>query len=191
MITLIHGAEGYLIDRAAQELVQPLRSGLTLEFNYEDIQADALTADAFAEKAGTLPFIDPLRVLVLRDWGLLTGKRDKGSGAERAAAYFEGIPDTTQLVMVAHQGDRGDGKGQARCRPAFRVAAAIRSRRLGAQAGRGTRAHDHSHGRADAARAITAGPAPARPGDRQARDLFIAVDAYRGGSRPGACERHP
>jgi len=41
-------------------------------------------------------------VLVLRDWGLLTGKRDKGSGAERAAAYFEGIPDTTQLVMVAH-----------------------------------------------------------------------------------------
>ncbi|TMC67046.1 MAG: hypothetical protein E6J16_00145, partial [Chloroflexota bacterium] len=102
MITLIHGAEGYLIDRAAQDLVQPLRSGLTLEFNYEDIQADALTADAFAEKAGTLPFIDPLRVLVLRDWGLLTGKRDKGSGAERAAAYFEGIPDTTQLVMVAH-----------------------------------------------------------------------------------------
>jgi DNA polymerase-3 subunit delta len=102
VITLIHGAEGYLVDRAARDLVQPLRSGLTLEFNYEDIQADALTADAFAEKAGTLPFIDPLRVLVLRDWGLLTGKKDKGSGAERAAAYLEGIPDTTQLVMVAH-----------------------------------------------------------------------------------------
>src|SRR5437879_7010909 len=98
----MQGGERYLVDRAARDLLQPLRAGLTLEFNYEDIQADALTADAFAEKAGTLPFIDPLRVLVLRDWGLLTGKRDKGSGAERAAAYLEGIPDTTQLVMVAH-----------------------------------------------------------------------------------------
>jgi DNA polymerase-3 subunit delta len=102
VITLIHGGESYLVDRATRDLVQPLRIALTLEFNYEDIQADTLNADAFAEKAGTLPFIDPLRVLVLRDWGLLTGKRDKGAGAERAAAYLEGIPDTTQLVVVAH-----------------------------------------------------------------------------------------
>src|ERR1700674_1065239 len=102
VITLIHGGESYLVDRATRDLVQPRRSGLTLEFNYEDIQADALNADAFAEKAGTLPFIDPLRVLVLRDWGLLTGKKDKGAGAERAAAYLEGIPDTTQLVIVVH-----------------------------------------------------------------------------------------
>jgi DNA polymerase III subunit delta len=102
VITLIHGGESYLVDRAARELLAPLRGGLTLEFNYEDIQADAVNADVFAEKAGTLPFIDPLRVLVLRDWGLLTGKRDKGAGAERAAAYLEGIPDTTQLVLVMH-----------------------------------------------------------------------------------------
>ena len=73
MITLIHGGESYLVDRAARDLLQPLRATLTLEFNYEDIQADALGADAFAEKAGTLPFIDALRVLVLRDWGLLAG----------------------------------------------------------------------------------------------------------------------
>jgi len=42
-------------------------------------------AAAFGEKASTLRFIDTLRVLVLRDWGLLAGKRDKGAGAERAA----------------------------------------------------------------------------------------------------------
>ena len=102
MITLIHGGESYLVDRAARDLLQPLRATLTLEFNYEDIQADALGADAFAEKAGTLPFIDALRVLVLRDWGLLAGKRDKGAGAERAAAYLEGTPDSTHLVLVAH-----------------------------------------------------------------------------------------
>src|SRR5205807_6683260 len=83
-------------------LLLPLRTGLTLEFNYEDIQADALNADAFAEKAGTLPFIDALRVLVLRDWGLLAGKREKGAGPERAGAYLEGIPDTTHLIIGAH-----------------------------------------------------------------------------------------
>ncbi|TMF60476.1 MAG: DNA polymerase III subunit delta [Chloroflexi bacterium] len=102
VITLIHGGESYLVDRATRDLLQPLRAGLTLEFNYEDLQADSLSADAFAEKAGTLPFIDALRVLVLRNWGLLAGKRDKGAGAERAAAYMEGIPDTTQLVLVVH-----------------------------------------------------------------------------------------
>ena len=102
MITLIHGGESYLVDRATRDLLQPLRAGLTLEFNYEDLQADSVNADAFAEKAGTLPFIDALRVLVLRDWGLLAGKRDKGAGAERAAAYLVGVPDTTHLVLVAH-----------------------------------------------------------------------------------------
>jgi len=102
MITLIHGGESYLVDRAAHDLLAPMRAGLTLEFNYEDLQADSLNADAAAEKAGTLPFIDALRVLVLRDWGLLTGKRDKGSGPERAAAYLTGVPETTHLVLVTH-----------------------------------------------------------------------------------------
>src|SRR5207245_771961 len=98
----VHGGDRYLVDGATRDLLQPLRSGLTLEFNYEDLQAESLSADAFAEKAGTLPFIDAARVLVLRDWGLLAGKRDKGAGAERAAAYLEGIPQTTQLVLIAH-----------------------------------------------------------------------------------------
>src|SRR5947208_9797014 len=102
MITLIHGGESYLVDRAARDLLQPVRSGLTLEFNYEDLQADGLSAEAFAEKASSLRFIDAGRVLGLRDWGLLAGKRDKGAGAERAAAYLEGIPDTTQLILVIH-----------------------------------------------------------------------------------------
>lgn len=102
MITLIHGGEGYLVDRAARELLEPIRTAITLEFNYEDLQADTLNADAFAEKAGTLPFIDSQRVLVLRDWGLLAGKRDKGAGAERAAAYMKGIPESTHLVLIAH-----------------------------------------------------------------------------------------
>ncbi len=102
MITLIHGAEGYLVDRAARDLLAPLRAGLSLEFNYEDIQAETLTADAFAEKAGTLPFIDDTRVLVLRDWGLLAGKRDKGANAERAAAFLQTTPDSTHIVLIAH-----------------------------------------------------------------------------------------
>jgi DNA polymerase-3 subunit delta len=102
MITLIHGSEGYLIDRTTRELLQPLRTGLSLEFNYEDVQADTLSPEAFAEKAGTLPFIDSQRVLVLRDWGLLAGKRDKGTASERAATFLDAVPDSTQLLLVSH-----------------------------------------------------------------------------------------
>ena len=52
MITLIHGSESYLVDRAARDLLQPLRAGLTLEFNDEEIQVhllkptDAITLNA-------------------------------------------------------------------------------------------------------------------------------------------------
>ena len=59
MITLLHGSEPYLIDRASQSLLEELRSKVTLDFNFEDLQADSMTADQFAEKVGTLPFIDP------------------------------------------------------------------------------------------------------------------------------------
>ncbi len=102
MITLIHGGEGYLVDRAAQAALDPLRTGMTLEFNYEDLQADTLSADAFAEKALTLPFLDARRVLVLREWGLLAGKREKGGGAERAAPHLDALPDSTDLVLILH-----------------------------------------------------------------------------------------
>lgn len=102
MITLIHGTESYLVDRAARDLLEPLRASLRLEFNYEDVQAETVNADAFADKAGTLPFIDPLRILVLRDWGLLAGKREKGADAGRAAAFLETTPETTHIILVAH-----------------------------------------------------------------------------------------
>ena len=102
MITLLHGAEGYLVDREAQALLAKLRGELTLEFNYEDVQADNMNADQFAEKASTLPFIDATRVLVLRDWGILAGKREKGGNADRAAGHLAMLPDTTQLVLILH-----------------------------------------------------------------------------------------
>jgi DNA polymerase-3 subunit delta len=102
MITLIHGNESYLVDRATRDLLRPLRASLSLEFNYEELRAETLNAEAFAEKAGTLPFIDPLRVLVLRDWGYLAGRREKGSAAERAATFLQSTPETTHIVLIAH-----------------------------------------------------------------------------------------
>ena len=102
MITLLHGDESYLVDQAAGELLARLRNGLSLEFNYEDLQAEALTPEQFADRAATLPFIDAERIVVLRDWGALSGKREKGGAAERAAALLAGLPDSTQLVLILH-----------------------------------------------------------------------------------------
>ncbi|HYM96406.1 MAG TPA: DNA polymerase III subunit delta [Candidatus Sulfotelmatobacter sp.] len=100
MITLLHGAESYLVDREARALLERLRSGLTLEFNYEELDAETLGVEALADKLSTLPFIDATRVLVLRDLGLLSGKREKGGAAERAATLVSDIPESTHLVLV-------------------------------------------------------------------------------------------
>ena len=54
------------------------------------------------QKASTLPFLDASRVLVVREWGLLSGKRAKGAEVERAAASVGQLPDSTQLVLIAH-----------------------------------------------------------------------------------------
>ena len=102
MITLFHGNEGYLIDRAARKLLEGLRAGVTLEFNYEDLPAETLVADTFVQLVATLPFIDTRRVLVLRDWGLLSGKRHKSGDLERAAAALAAIPESTHLVLILH-----------------------------------------------------------------------------------------
>ena len=102
MIRLFHGSERYLIDRAAAAAVEAARAGLTLEFNFEDLQADRLGADAFIEKAGTLPFIDPRRVLVLREWNLLIGKRPKTGEVERAAEVVAALPDAADLILIVH-----------------------------------------------------------------------------------------
>jgi len=102
VITLLHGSESYLVDRAADAVIGELRRGLSLELNYEDLAAEALPADAFVQKASTLPFLDAARVLVLRDWGLLTGKRPKSAEVGQAAAAIESLPESTQLVLVLH-----------------------------------------------------------------------------------------
>lgn len=102
MITLLHGDESYLVDRAATALVESLRAPLTVAFNFEDLQADTLTADAFAQAVSTLPFLDARRVLVLRDWGLLSGKRDRGGAADRAAETLAATPEATDLVLILH-----------------------------------------------------------------------------------------
>ena len=102
MIRLLHGSERYLVDRAAARVVEEARAGLTLEFNFEDLQADRLGADAFVAQAGTLPFLDARRVLVLREWNLLTGKRPKSGEAERAAEVVAALPDTTDLILIVH-----------------------------------------------------------------------------------------
>jgi len=102
VIRLLHGTERYLVDRAAARVVEEARAGLTLEFNFEDLQADRLGADAFVGQAGTVPFIDPRRVLVLREWNLLTGKRPKSGEAERAAEVVADLPGTTDLILIVH-----------------------------------------------------------------------------------------
>lgn len=102
MIRLIHGSERYLVDRAAAAAVESARAGLTLEFNFEDLQADRLGADAFIERAGTLPFIDARRVLVLREWNLLIGKRLKSGEVERAAEAIAALPESADLLLIVH-----------------------------------------------------------------------------------------
>jgi DNA polymerase III subunit delta len=102
MITLLHGTEAYLVDRAAGQLLARLKSGLTVDFNYEDVEAETLGPDAFIQMLSTLPFIDSSRVLVLREFGLLSGRKERGGGADRAAAALDSIPDSTQLVLIVH-----------------------------------------------------------------------------------------
>jgi DNA polymerase-3 subunit delta len=101
-LMLIHGEERHLIDNEAQQWLDAVRAQSSSDLNIEVFDAPA-KLDAVRRSFTEMPFLDPLRHVMVRDAPQLTERARRGADPPDllAAALRERAP-TTVVCLVVH-----------------------------------------------------------------------------------------
>lgn len=102
-IYLFYGKEYYLIENAKKEIKSTLNDGM-VDFNLDIIDGKETTLDQIISTIETLPFMDDKKVVILKDFELLKGKKKNFTDDDENyfTEYIENIPETTILVLVVY-----------------------------------------------------------------------------------------
>jgi DNA polymerase-3 subunit delta len=103
MITLLHGTEAFLVDRALRRVVGAERAQLTSDFNFEALPG-AASVESVRQAVLTPPFLDAQRLVEWKDPVLLTDARQgRAEVAEQLAAVADLVPAEVHLVVALHR----------------------------------------------------------------------------------------
>lgn len=102
-IYLFYGREYYLIDNAIKVLKERLDSTM-IDFNLDIIDGKETTLDQIISSIETLPFMDDRKIVILKDFELLKGKKKNFTDTDEKSLieHLDNIPDTTVLVFVVY-----------------------------------------------------------------------------------------
>lgn len=101
-LVLIHGEERHLVDAEARAWLQAARAQSSSDLNVEVIDAPA-KLDQVRRSLIEMPFLDPVRHLVVRDPPQLTERARRGADPpDLLAAALEQRSETTAVCLVAH-----------------------------------------------------------------------------------------
>lgn len=105
---LLEGPEEYIKQQALARLCEKLLPAGLEQMNLT--QLDNPEADALIAAAETLPFLGEKRVVVVREWDLLTSgrKQENPAKAEAALSYLERVSPSTCLVFTVK--GKADGR---------------------------------------------------------------------------------
>ena len=100
---LFYGKEYYLIENAIKEIKSSLNDGM-IDFNLDVIDGRETTLDQLISSIETLPFMDDRKIVILKDFELLKGKKKNFSDEDEKyfTEYIENIPQTTTLVFIVY-----------------------------------------------------------------------------------------
>jgi DNA polymerase-3 subunit delta len=100
---LFYGREFYLIDNALQVIKNNLNESM-LSFNFDIIDGRETTLSKIIEVSETLPFMDEKKVVVIKDFELLKGKKKNFSDEDEKSfiEFIKNIPETTILVFAVY-----------------------------------------------------------------------------------------
>jgi DNA polymerase-3 subunit delta len=93
-IVLFYGEESFLVDEGARATLARWRRDLVSEFGYEALDPAAVTAARLREAILQLPFLDPYRVVAVRD---LPPRR-----SDLVVPALDEVPETTRLLLTVH-----------------------------------------------------------------------------------------
>ena len=103
-IYLLYGKEHYLIDNAIKLFRESLNESM-IDFNLETIDGKETTLDQLLSSIETLPFMDERKIVIVKDFELLTKSKKKNfsdKDEKTFASQLENIPDTTILVFAVY-----------------------------------------------------------------------------------------
>ena len=100
---IFYGKEYYLIENAIKEIKSTLNDGM-IDFNLDVIDGKETTLDQLISSIETLPFMDDKKVVILKDFELLKGKKKNFTDEDEKyfTDYVDNIPNTTTLVLIVY-----------------------------------------------------------------------------------------
>ena len=100
---LFYGKEYYLIENAIKEIKSTLNDSM-IDFNLDIIDGKEVNLDELISSIETLPFMDDRKIVILKDFELLKGKKKNFSDEDEKyfTEYIENIPETTTLVFIVY-----------------------------------------------------------------------------------------
>ena len=100
---LFYGKEYYLIENAIKEIKSSLNDGM-IDFNLDIIDGREIALDQLISSIETLPFMDDRKIVILKDFELLKGKKKNFSDEDEKyfTEYIDNIPQTTTLVFIVY-----------------------------------------------------------------------------------------
>lgn len=100
---LFHGREYYLIDNGIKVIKDNLEESM-LDFNLDVIDGKETTLDQVISSIETLPFMDEKKVVIIKDFELLKGKKKNFTDADEKylIEHLDNIPETTVIVFAVY-----------------------------------------------------------------------------------------
>jgi DNA polymerase III subunit delta len=110
-VYLFYGREFYLLENITKVFKESLNESM-LDFNLSALDGREIMLDQLISSIETLPFMDDRKIVLVKDFELLRGKRKNFSEEDEKnlTDYIHNIPDTSTLVFIVY-GDVDKRKG--------------------------------------------------------------------------------
>ncbi|HSQ88185.1 DNA polymerase III subunit delta [Romboutsia sp.] len=102
-IYLFYGREYYLIENTMKVFKDSLSEGM-IDFNLDIIDGKETTLDQLISSIETLPFMDDRKIVIVKDFELLKGKKKNFSDSDEKYLidHLDNMPESTVLVFVVY-----------------------------------------------------------------------------------------
>lgn len=102
-VYLFYGREFYLLENVIKTCKKSLNESM-IDFNLDILDGKELTLDQVLSNAETLPFMDERKILIIKDFELLKGKKKNFSDSDESELidYLDKIPSTTVIVFIVY-----------------------------------------------------------------------------------------
>lgn len=108
-VAALYGKEQYLVKWAMEQIIEKYVNPASIELDLSVIEKDNIDIDRIKEACETFSMMSAKRVVVLKDFEVLSGEKVKNMGEgqeEELIEYLQNVPEGCLLLMVASKADK-------------------------------------------------------------------------------------